>query len=216
MKRGRGRNAALAEEAWRLLSQRGWVEVDCNRSIWIPFPMILPKGWTKATWAATFAEWSWSASGEPHSQADLYRLAQQLSFLYDGMFEDSSCMLAWLHLSSPRLLPLPLRAGIWATRGERTERLRALTNADDPAAVEPPVVTEFWTEHLGSGLKTIRHLRIPDDQALAVAVNYAWRSEELETDLRLFASCDDLGRLQRAIPDIEDFARAARFVGLPS
>ena len=82
--------------------------------------------------------------------------------------------------------------------------------------MEPPVVTEFWTEHLGSGLKTIRHLRIPDDQALAVAVNYAWRSEELETDLRLFASCDDLGRLQRAIPDIEDFARAARFVGLPS
>jgi hypothetical protein len=47
---------------------------------------------------------------------------------------------------------------------------------------------------------------------LYAALRYAWRSEEHETDLQLWASSADLGRLQRAIPDIDDFARAIRVI----
>jgi hypothetical protein len=35
--------------------------------------------------------------------------------------------------------------------------------------------------------------------------DYEWRSEQFETDLRLFTFSRSLARLQRAIPDIEAF-----------
>jgi hypothetical protein len=34
-------------------------------------------------------------------------------------------------------------------------------------------------------------------------VNYAWRVEDMETDVRVFTACGDLGRLQAAMPDID-------------
>lgn len=199
------------EEYKKLVSQYGWIEVHNNRAIWVPCPPIFPEGMTKETWAATCAEAWWENAAEPGRPKDVITLDYTLSAVYDTLYEDLACHLAWLHLPDPRLMPLPLRAGIWAARGDLEQRLRLLTNADDPAAIDPPVVTEFYTEDLGTGMKTMRYLRI-GDEGICGAVNYAWRSEALETDVRLFASSDDLGRLQRAIGDIEDFARAMRVV----
>jgi hypothetical protein len=84
-----------------------------------------------------------------------------------------------------------------------------LANADDPEAVEPPIVEEFRTDALGAGLRTMRYLRM-DDGAVAGALNYAFRDEPLETDLRIFTACEDLARLQMAFSDIEELVRSAR------
>jgi hypothetical protein len=54
-----------------------------------------------------------------------------------------------------------------------------------------------------------------DDGALYAALRYAWRSEEFETDLVLNATAEDLSRLNRAIGDIEDFARAIQIIPQP-
>jgi hypothetical protein len=53
----------------------------------------------------------------------------------------------------------------------------------------------------------LRH-RQHDDGSLYGALRYAWRREDYETDVQLWAACDDLGRLQGAIADIDEFARA--------
>ena len=41
-------------------------------------------------------------------------------------------------------------------------------------------------------------------------VNYAWRVEDMETDVRVFTACGDLGRLQAAMPDIDELAARSR------
>lgn len=206
------RKERVAAEYESLISQHGWLEVHADRRIWIPCPPVFPPGESRDSWARMFAEAWWANSSLPHGEEEVGQLARLLALIYDTLYRDFTAQLAWLHLPDPRILPLPLRAGIWAAQGEREQRLRELTNADDPAAIDPPRVTEFATEDLGSGLKTVRYLRIEEGTEIGCAVNYAWRSERYETDVRLFTSCDDLGRLERAIPDIEDFVRSMRIV----
>lgn len=65
---------------------------------------------------------------------------------------------------------------------------------------------EFGNDALGSWLKTLRYARL-DDGSLYAAVNYAFRSEDYETDLRFSSSCPDLSRLQAALPDIDELVR---------
>jgi hypothetical protein len=77
--------------------------------------------------------------------------------------------------------------------------------ADGHGAMEPPIVTEFPTEKLGDGLKVMSYFR--DKGTGTASLSYAWRSEELETAMRLFTACPDLGRLQGALDDLDDLAR---------
>jgi len=97
--------------------------------------------------------------------------------------------------------------GVWKPEHDKDAQLRVLTRADDARTARSPITDEFVTPDLGIGLRTLRHKQ-HDDGSLFAALRYAWRSEEHETDLQLWASSDDLGLLQRAIPDIDDFARA--------
>jgi hypothetical protein len=102
--------------------------------------------------------------------------------------------------------------GIWEAVGDRTTQLRVLTHADDPEAMQPPVVDEFGTDRLGPGLKVLAYTKNRD--TVTGYLNYAWRSEEYATALRMFTGCPDLGRLQRAIPDIERLAQGVTIVPL--
>jgi hypothetical protein len=104
----------------------------------------------------------------------------------------------------------------WRPIGERDEALRRLSNADDPDVIQPPEVEEFSTRELGQGLKVLRFGRQPkkgwrEDEVFA-ALNYAWRNEELETDLRVFVSTGDVGRLRQAIPDIDELVTVTKIV----
>jgi hypothetical protein len=94
--------------------------------------------------------------------------------------------------------------GIWEAVGDRATQLRVLAHADDPDAMEPPRVDAFSTERLGPGLKVQAYTR--RDGTVTGHLGYAWRSEEHATALRMFTGCPDLGRLQRAVADIEQLA----------
>ena len=80
--------------------------------------------------------------------------------------------------------------------------------------VEPPILEDFPTKHLGTGVKVwcVQKARKRFSKAVVGLLGYAFRNEELETDLHLKAMCPDLGWLQGAMPHIDEFVRAISIV----
>lgn len=193
-------------------STKGWVKIGYDRSAWIPCLPRFPDGYDQQSWAAECARLWWAASGLDHSPTDLDDLTTRLSGIHEQTYGHIPCHLAFIHLPDPRLRPLPVYLGIWKLEDDTVPRLRALTRADDPATIRPPIVDEFATMRLGHGLRVLRH-KERDDGSMYAALRYAWRSEQHQTDLQLWTSAGDLGRLQRAIPDIDTFARAVAVIG---
>jgi hypothetical protein len=193
-------------------SRRGWPTFGTERSVWIPCPAKFGEGDDQDSWAQRYATQWWEASGAEHGLPQVVWLAKILADLRELTYRPGRCHLAVIHLppgrpeSSEIVEPLPVDIGVWQLRGEREARLRLLTNAADPDAIEPPIVEEFESDKLGTGLKTLRYARL-DDGSLYGAVNYAFRSEEHETDLRFSCSCPDLGLLQAVTPDVDELAR---------
>jgi hypothetical protein len=161
-----------------------------------------------------------AGSGLPRGPDRVDLLEAQLALLYEGTYGRIPCHDMYLQIPDPRLVPLPAYIANITAEGDREARLRMLSMADDPAAIEPPVVEEFTTEGMGTGLRVLRHFKLgdgadpPDDRAggaegqIGVGLSYAWRSEQYATDVRLFSNADDWGRLQRAIPDLDALARS--------
>jgi hypothetical protein len=187
------------------VSRRGWISVDYAPWIWIPCPPVFPEGFDRGSWAWLFAQEWWASSGQEHGEAEVRLLAVTLAEMHDCAYMNLAMHQGFIHLPEIGLPPLLVSFGLWEAAGERTEQLRALVHADDPEAIEPPEVTEFATRPLGPGLKSLAYTR--KDATVTGHLNYAWRSEELATAVRMFTGCPDLGRLQRALPDMEQLAR---------
>lgn len=202
--------------AWQLASRKGWVDVDravLTTLTWVPCMPDFPEGEDRESWAAESAALWWNVSGLQPEQGQVDLLASMLSAIHKDIYAAGHSHMAFIHLPDPRLLPLPVQLGIWAMQGDRDEQLRLLVNADDPAAVEKPILEEFTTDRLGTGLRCLRYRRGGEDGSeIHGYLDYAWRSEAHETDLRLFTFSWGLDRLQRAIPDIDELARAISVV----
>ena len=199
-----------------LTSTQGWATVDYERTLWIPNVPALPDGCDTSRWARDFAAAWWSMSGLPHGENEIARLEAQLACIRDGTYGHLPCHLAYIHLPDPRMDPLPVFLAILAMDGPRDAHLRLLTSADDPSAVRPPIVEEFSTDRLGTGLRVLRYFAGEPGAAgsadgsppgICAGLSYAWRSEQHATDLLLFTASPDPGRLERAIPDIDELAR---------
>jgi hypothetical protein len=210
------------ESAADLISTTGWAKVDYDRRLWIPCLAYMPDDYDTARWAREFSAAWWSMSGLPHTENDMARLEAQLAEIRDSTYGHILCNLAFIHLPDPRLDPLPVFLAILQARGERDTQLRSLTLVEDPSAVRPAIVEEFRTDRLGSGLRVMRYCTegpleasASDPPEIYAGLSYAWRSEQFQTDLRLFTACPDLGRLQRAIPDIDDLARTITAIPAP-
>jgi hypothetical protein len=103
--------------------------------------------------------------------------------------------------------------GVWQMVQERDEQLKLLAGYNTVDLVEPPILEDFSTEHLGTGIKVWCVQRQEKHRRRVVALlGYAFRNEELETDLHLKAMCPDLGWLQGAMPHIDEFVRAISIV----
>jgi len=194
-----------------LTSKKGWVRIGYDKTAWIPCLPVFPAGYDRESYSSEVAQVWWEASGLPHEAVDTQRLAAMIAEIHKSTYGEIPCHLAFIHLPDPRLMPLVLYVGIWESTGDRDEQLRLLCHADDAEAVERPLADEFSTGNLGTGMRVIRYRHLPDG-ALYAGLSYAWRSEQYETDLLLSASCEDLARLQRAIPDIEAFAAATSII----
>ena len=137
-------------------------------------------------------------------------LATTLSRIHEMTYGTLPCHLALIHLRDVRVKPLLVGFGIWPAVGSRREQLRALVGADAPHAMEPPIVAPVTTAALGDGLRAMSYFR--DQGTVMGSLSYAWISEEYETAIRVFTSCPDLGRLQAAIPDLDQLAQVIRVV----
>jgi hypothetical protein len=97
------------------------------------------------------------------------------------------------------------RAG--CAEGERDQRLRELTGADDRNSARKPDVSEVETSNLGTGLRVLRYRKSPKN-ALIGLLSYAFRSEEFEADVQIFGGSASPSQLTTANGDIDDFIRA--------
>lgn len=199
----------MTASAYRM-SQHGWMAVEYDQSVWIPCPPVFPDGFDRDSWASLYAEQWWQMSGEPHRDREVSLLAETLVEMREYAYEHLDMHNGLIHLPDLGTAPLLVSLGVWEAVGDRTTQLRVLVHADDPEAMEPPLVDEFETDRLGPGLKMLCYTR--KSGTVTGHLNYAWRSEEHATALRIFTGCPDLGRLQRAIPDIDQLAHRVTIV----
>jgi hypothetical protein len=200
------------QAAWAAAtSDTGWAVVDYDPDIWLDMPVVCDPDSTfpdHQSWARGAAQAVWSGQHVDPYEIDSTALTLT-KFAEEFAGFKMRAHQIFLHLPTPRMMPLPVGLGIWKTYGDRAEHVRHMVGADDPNVAEPPVVEDFATEQLGSGLRCLRYIRNSLDPAnLIVALNYAWRVDDLDTDYRLFASTADLGRLVGYIGDIDNLARA--------
>ncbi|MFC8439033.1 hypothetical protein ACFUJT_12645 [Streptomyces griseoincarnatus] len=113
----------------------------------------------------------------------------------------------FLHLDHPTDVPLPVCAAIGPAREPRYPTLRALTEADDQNAVEPPVVKPFHSEYLGEGMTTFRYVPQEGSPHVLACVRYAWQVTEHEADVVVWTATEDVARIMHAAPDLEELAR---------
>ena len=193
-----------------LISAKGWIEVDFNKAIWVPCPPVFLPGVDQEKWAAGYARACWAASGLKHGKRQITALARSFSHIHQSAYSTLACHMALIHVRDPRTIPLLVCFGVWPAEPDRQAQIRLLARADADGAMEPPTVTEFPTENLGDGLKSMSYVQ--DKGTVTALLSYAWRSEEFETAVRLFTGCPDPGRLQGAIDDLDDLARAVKVV----
>ena len=192
------------------MSRHGWISVAYNQNVWIPCQPVFPEGFDRSSWAELYAEEWWSRSSRPHGKREVKALARTLADMHAYAYSHMAMHMGFLHLPSLQLAPLLVSFGIWEAAGDRITQLRDLTHADDPTLMQPPTVEEFSTGQLGPGLKVLAYTQ--NKNVITGYLNYAWRSEELATAVRLFTGSPDLGRLEQAVADIEELARAVAWV----
>lgn len=202
----------MIKESGSLASQKGWVRVDFDQAVWVPCLPVFPSGQDRKSWATLYAEQRWEAADVEHGKRQVNGLRQSLEYLHKMAYSELPCQMALIHLRDPRDVPLLVCFGIWQAEGKREQQLRMLAHADEQDAIEPPVVEACATGKLGAGLKCLCYLREPRGSVVSGCLNYAWRSEQLETAVRMFTSCPDLARLQQAMPDIDALTQVLSFV----
>jgi hypothetical protein len=190
-------------EIYALSSKRGWPKIAYDKSIWIPCPDTFNGRMTREEWAKTYAGLWWEMSGFKYGKRQVKGLEKALLELQRGIYATQPCHSVVIHLPNVDVMPLPVCVATWEALGDRDTQLRELVHADEPEAVEAPLVEPFTAEKLGTGLKSQYLQRFQHGSDLTGVVNYAWRVEDMETDVRVFTACGDLGRLQAAMADID-------------
>ncbi len=108
------------------------------------------------------------------------------------------------HVLDLRRGVLPVMLGVGDAEGDVTDTLRELTGADDPLAIEPPVVEQVAVRG-GSALRTLKYLA-PDGGGVVAAVNYAWFATAGGAYVWIRAASVDPGSVLAALDDLDAFA----------
>src|ERR1700760_2637099 len=185
-------------------SKKGWPKIAYDKGVWIPCPAPDEGDQTRnERWASDYATEWWEVSGLKHGKKQVRNMDKGLMEIVQGFYATQPCHSAVLHMPNVDVLPLPVMVATWEAAGDADSQLRSLVHADEPEAVETPLVEPFTAEKLGTGLKSQYLQKFHRGSELTGVVNYAWRVEDMETDVRVFTASGDLGRLQAAMPDID-------------
>ena len=187
-----------------LISEKGWVRPQADSRFWIPCPEFLPPEHDAATWYTMLAEEWWDRSGLPYRPVSVEALAAMIERAHGG-YARVPVHQIWLYLRDPAVPPLLVHVGIWKMHGERAARLRFLTAADKAGSTRPPEVTEFAVDHLGTGIRVLQYRT--GKKGVVALVGYAFRVEELETEVQISSATPDLRQLANALDDIDEWVR---------
>jgi hypothetical protein len=200
-----------------LATASGWgrIAVQYDLEKWMLCPPEFPPGYDVRSWARTYAEAFCQRPGFSPTEELTGALAARLAEIHQDAYGSGRlvCHLCLIYQPDPLRSPLPVYFSAWDSRGGRDEALRLLSHADHAGAMQPPYVTEFTADRLGAGLKVLYYARHPARESVVYAgLNYAWRIEDLDTDLRVFVTTTDLGGLGQAIPDIDELMNVTSVV----
>jgi hypothetical protein len=196
------------------LSKKGTYDTDEREYTGVNWAMLLPPASTAdreqavRPLAETHAIIAKKLGGAPVDQA-----VEAMLQIREDLYKSWLGQYLYFYMGPPRFRPLPVMLGVWQMVQERDEQLKLLAGYNTVDLVEPPILEDFSTEHLGTGIKVWCVQRQEKHRRRVVALlGYAFRNEELETDLHLKAMCPDLGWLQGAMPHIDEFVRAISIV----
>ncbi|MFE6522420.1 hypothetical protein [Streptomyces sp. NPDC057794] len=192
-----------------------WLDIDYDPDLWVEIPSqwTISAGdeWygsdnrTQEEWADEIAEFCWEESSEKKYTASEVELLSQTLLecvrRYPPMYPRSEVL---LYLPTPKAVPLPVWIAHVPAEGDRELTLRELTLADDPAAIEPPIVEKWTAEELGEGLRVLRYHALDQHQELVVGLRYAWRSEVNNRDVVLITGSPAPGQVMSAVDAIAD------------
>ncbi|MEU3895814.1 hypothetical protein [Streptomyces sp. NPDC045251] len=185
-----------------------WPHVDYDTDLW----MKIPDAWETTPWkgpkqwARHMSEAWWGDSDLEPTRKDLKALAATLQACAEQFPGSHPGFDVYLHLPDPRLMPLPVYVGAFEADGDRDESLRALATTEDPYLVEKPLVEDFTTELLGTGLRSLRYTQTEEDRTIVAGVRYAWRAEEAGCDVLVVVAAPDPRRVLGAMADVDAFA----------
>ncbi|MGY0067927.1 hypothetical protein ACWZEH_14070 [Streptomyces sp. QTS137] len=187
-----------------------WPSVDYDTDLW----MKIPDAWEETPWKGPkqwgryMAEAWWGDSDLEPSRKDLRGLAATLQACAEQFPRSHPGFDVYLHLPDPRFMPLPVHVAAVEADGDRQETLRALVTTDDQDLVEKPVVEDFTTELLGTGMRSLRYTQT--DHTIVAGVRYAWRVEEAGCDVLVIVAAPDPRRVLGAMDDIDAFVGRIR------
>ncbi|MFJ1586172.1 hypothetical protein ACIOC1_23000 [Streptomyces sp. NPDC088197] len=189
--------------------------VDGSRWVWVPPRWPVPGSEGEfpdaAAYARVMAEAHWEDSALTPGPGEVRELAEALTYGMERYPRVYPGYGLHFHLDGPRGNPLAVYWAEFDIEGELPGELRELTHADAEYAVEPPIVEDFGSEHLGTGIRVMRYFVDPDDNDITIGLRYAWRVPEHGADVLVMTAAPDPGRVLRAMDDIDAFARALHF-----
>jgi len=196
------------------LSKKGTYDTDEREYSGVNWAMLLPPASTAdreqavRPLAETHAIIAEKLGGAPVDQA-----VEAMLQIREDLYKSWLGQYLYFYMGPPRFRPLPVMLGVWQMVQERDEQLKLLAGYNTVDLVEPPILEDFYTKHLGTGIKVWCVQRQEKHRKRVVALlGYAFRNEVLETDLHLKTMCTDLGWLQGAMPHIDEFVRAISIV----
>lgn len=201
-----------------------YANIGFSPAVWMDLPAVYPQDAPDAhSWAALMSSACWADSGLPHSEDDLRRLADVLTSLVTNFGPDvvhpehavDPGMEIWtlLHLPDPRVLPVPVRVMVFNGEVVRTEKIgvREMVQAEDPEAIDTPVVDNFEHPNLGTGLRAFRHRASEPGSGTAdgifAVLKYAFPVPGHDDMVYVSLSWPDLARVAEARADIDVMVR---------
>ncbi|MGW3287879.1 hypothetical protein ACWDR3_24940 [Streptomyces sp. NPDC001002] len=182
------------------------LDIDYDPSRWLELP---PRWDTEewqdiGVWAHTCAKLYWRAYEQDPEESGVLFLTGTLRRFAEAFAPEPFDTRVLLRMWEPTRMPLQVCTMVKPAQGDREETLRFLVGAEDPDAVEPPVVESARTEPLGEGLRAFRYLRYDDTPEVVAALRYAWRDDEVGADVVLWTATTDTAQVIRAAEDIEE------------
>jgi hypothetical protein len=191
-----------------------FLEYDYDTSLWLEIPEFdrFCRWKDPRVWADQMARDVLESFGMKPRRGELDYLSRALTVLAEGRLADDTPRAAhFIYIPRPEAIPHRVRAWI----GHYPDAtLRDWVLADDPEAIDPPILEEFLSPRLGKGLRAFRaRTYIPDPGEPAepgeiwAVLRYAFPVDGESTAVVVTAATTDPAHLLKAMPDIDDLAR---------